>query len=467
MAVQRLHDQRVAAGACFVAATFLNIIDTTIVNVALPSISADLNVHLASTNAVVVSYLVVLAVTIPVGGWVGDRFGTKRAYVVSVAVFTLASALCGAAGSVGQLVVFRMLQAVGGGIQTPVAMAMLYRAYTPEARVRAARVLVLPTSIAPALGPLLGGALVDTLGWRWVFLVNVPVGVATIAFGLLFLAPGRQRRPGRFDLAGFVLAGLGLGLLTYAFSDAASSGWTKAPTALSLVAGAALLGALVVVELRRREPLVRLRLLALPHFANANGVAVLTVGAFSGLLFVGPLFLQRALGLSAFQSGLAMFPEAIGLLVGSQVGSRVYPRIGARRLMLIGCLGLCATSLGLASIVGPETDLWAFRAFTLLIGFSMIGIQLPNQAIAFGAVAQDDMGHASSLYNSLRRAGGALGVATLAAVLTGLGEGAAVPVSAYRTAFALAAAIAAAAALLTACGPADASHGAVVVAEAG
>ena len=209
MRVKRLHDQRVAAGACFVAAVFLNIIDTTIVNVALPAIGHDLDVPLTSTNAVVVSYLVALAIAIPVGGWLGDRFGPKRVYIASVGLFTLASALCGLAQSLDQLVLFRVLQGLGGGIQTPVAMALLYRAYTPSERVRAARVLVLPTSFAPALGPLVGGALVDTLGWRWVFLVNVPIGVATVVFASAFLASGRGVHPGRFDAAGFVLAGSG------------------------------------------------------------------------------------------------------------------------------------------------------------------------------------------------------------------------------------------------------------------
>ena len=237
MRVKRLHDQRVAAGACFVAAVFLNIIDTTIVNVALPAIGHDLDVPLTSTNAVVVSYLVALAIAIPVGGWLGDRFGPKRVYIASVGLFALASALCGLAQSLDQLVLFRVLQGLGGGIQTPVAMALLYRVYTPSERVRAARVLVLPTSFAPALGPLVGGALVDTLGWRWVFLVNVPIGVATVVFAGAFLASGRGVHPGRFDAVGFVLAGLGLGLVTYGLSGAPAGGWTSVPILASLVAG--------------------------------------------------------------------------------------------------------------------------------------------------------------------------------------------------------------------------------------
>jgi len=456
--VKRLHDQRVAAGACFVAAVFLNIIDTTIVNVALPAIGHDLDVPLTSTNAVVVSYLVALAIAIPVGGWLGDRFGPKRVYIASVGLFALASALCGLAQSLDQLVLFRVLQGLGGGIQTPVAMALLYRVYTPAERVRAARVLVLPTSFAPALGPLVGGALVDTLGWRWVFLVNVPIGVATVVFAGAFLASGRGVNPGGFDAVGFVLAGLGLGLVTYGLSGAPAGGWTSVPILASLVAGIVCLAALVVVELRLHEPLLRLRLFEVPHFANANVVVVLTVGTFSGLLFVGPLYLQRSLGLSAFQTGLVMFPEAIGLLIGSQLASRAYPRVGARRMMLAGCVGLTLTSLGFGVAAGAGANLWVFRLLALLTGFSMISTQLPNQAIAFGPVSHADMSHASALYNVTRRVGGAIGVAALAGVLAALAGPAVVPPSAYRAAFVVAGVMSAVAAVWAALGPADAKE---------
>ena len=445
-------------GACFVAAVFLNIIDTTIVNVALPAIGHDLDVPLTSTNAVVVSYLVALAIAIPVGGWLGDRFGPKRVYIASVGLFALASALCGLAQSLDQLVLFRVLQGLGGGIQTPVAMALLYRVYTPSERVRAARVLVLPTSIAPALGPLVGGALVDTLGWRWVFLVNVPIGVATVVFAGAFLASGRGVHPGRFDAVGFVLAGLGLGLVTYGLSGAPAGGWTSVPILASLVAGIVCLAALVVVELRLHEPLLRLRLFEVPHFANANVVVVLTVGTFSGLLFVGPLYLQRSLGLSAFQTGLVMFPEAIGLLIGSQLASRAYPRVGARRMMLAGCVGLTLTSLGFGVAAGAGANLWVFRLLALLTGFSMISTQLPNQAIAFGPVSHADMSHASALYNVTRRVGGAIGVAALAGVLAALAGPAVVPPSAYRAAFVVAGVMSAVAAVWAALGPADAKE---------
>jgi EmrB/QacA subfamily drug resistance transporter len=427
-------DQRVAVGVVFVTSVFMNIIDTTIVNVALPAISRSFNVHIASSGAVSVGYLVSLAVSIPAGGWLGDRFGTKRVFMWSLALFTVASVLCASSTSLLELVASRVLQGVGGGLLMPIATTMLFRAYTPSERVAAARVLVLPTSIAPALGPLLGGLLVDQLSWRWVFLVNIPVGVVALGFAALFVREHVEADPGRFDAAGFVLAGAGLGLLMFALSDGSAQGWSSASIVGALVLGAAATVLLIVIELRQLQPMLRLRLLAKPLFAQANAIVVLTLAAFSGLLYIGPLFLQQGLGLSAFQSGLTTFPEAIGLLIGSQLVSRAYPRLGPRRLVLAGCVGLTAVAWLLA-VAAHGGALWWFRALMLLTGFSMIAVQLPNQTVAFGQVTSRETGHASSLYNANRRFGAAVGVAALSSILAADAAGTSGSLHAYRVAF--------------------------------
>lgn len=437
-------DERVATGVAFTATTFISIIDTTIVNVALPSISRDFHVAIASVGTVSVGYLVSLAVAIPVGGWLGDRWGTKRMFCASLALFTAASVLCGVASDLPQLVAFRVLQGIGGGLLAPLGTTMLFRAYTPAERVRAARVLVLPTSVAPALGPLLGGALVDRLSWRWVFFVNVPVGIAVLVFAALFLRERVEPDEGRFDLAGFVLAATGLGLLMYALSEGSVRGWGSPEIGASLAVGLLLTVAFVAVELRARAPMLRLRLLAEPVFASANVVVLLSVAAFAGLLYATPLFLQQGLGLSAFQSGLSTFPEAIGLLAGSQLISRLYPRLGPRPILLVGALGLTATATTLA-LAGSGGQLWVVRALMLCTGFSMISIQLPNQTLAFTPIAASDTGHASSLYNANRRFGGALGVAALSSVLGAAAGSSGGSLGGYRLAFAVAGVFAAAA----------------------
>src|SRR5277367_4448202 len=266
---------KIAVSVVYVAAMFISIMDTSIVNVALPAIGRDFHVAPTAVDGISIAFLVSLAVFIPASGWLGDRFGGKRVLMTAIVIFTAASALCGAATSIGELVAFRVLQGVGGGMLAPVGMAMLYRVFPPEERVRAAAILTVPTTLAPALGPVLGGLLVTDLSWRWVFYVNVPLGAAAFAFGLLFLQQQKQDRPGRFDLAGFLLSGLGLGLLMYGVSEGPNLGWQKPEVLATIAAGLVLLAGMVVVELRSPAPMVDLRLLKNRLFRLGNGVMVL------------------------------------------------------------------------------------------------------------------------------------------------------------------------------------------------
>ncbi|MGH9029186.1 MAG: MFS transporter, partial [Acidimicrobiales bacterium] len=184
-----------------------------IVTVALPTLGRQFHTSSEAADGVVIAYLVSLAVFIPTSGWLGDRLGGRRVLLGSIVVFVASSALCGTATSLGGLVVFRVLQGVGGGLMTPVGMAMLWRVFPPAERVRASSILVIPTALAPAIGPVLGGLLVTDVSWRWVFYVNVPIGLLALAFGLVFLVDQRLDDAGSFDLAGFGFAGIGLGLL--------------------------------------------------------------------------------------------------------------------------------------------------------------------------------------------------------------------------------------------------------------
>src|SRR5690348_12686524 len=218
---------KISVSIVFVAAMFMSIMDGTIVNVALPTLSRQFNAPGTSIDAVVVGYLVSLAIIIPTSGWLGDRFGTKRIYLSALALFTLASALCGLATSLPMLIGFRILQGMGGGALTPVGTAILYRTFPPGERVQVSRILNIPTVFAPASGPVLGGLLIDKLSWHWVFYVNVPIGIAVFLFGLFFLEEHRESSSGSFDLAGFLLAGVGLALTMYALSEGPSYGWTS------------------------------------------------------------------------------------------------------------------------------------------------------------------------------------------------------------------------------------------------
>ena len=412
---------KIAVSVVFVAAMFMNIMDITIVNVALPTIGHDFSVRAASLDAVAIGYLVSLAVIIPASGWLGDRFGTRRILLLAIGIFTLASALCGLADSFGQLVAFRVLQGVGGGMLTPTGMAMLYRVFPPAERVRASSILIVPTAFAPALGPVLGGLLVTQLSWRWVFFVNVPIGLFALLFGILCLQEQRQEEPGSFDLRGFVLSGVGFAGVMYGISEGPSKGWGSALIISSIVVGAVLLVALVIQQRRAAEPLLDLGLFGERLFRSTTIVIFLATAGFLGTLYVVALFYQNGLGLSALQSGLSTFPEALGVMAGAQMVSRVlYPRFGPRRVMLAG-LGGVATFMVLMAFVGFSTSLWVPRLLMFGMGYWMAHCFVSSQAAAFAQITGARTGRASTLFNAQRQLGSAVGVAVLSSVIAAVG----------------------------------------------
>jgi EmrB/QacA subfamily drug resistance transporter len=424
---------KLVVGAVFVASMFLNIMDATVVNVALPTLSRYFAVPVASVSGVVTAYLVTLAVAMPVSGWVGDRFGARRVLLGAIGLFTAASALCGVATSLPELVAFRAVQGAGGGLLIPVGMAMMFRTYPPAERIRANRLLIVPTLLAPALGPVIGGVLVDGLSWRWIFYINLPVGVAALIFGALFLPHGSEHPPGPFDLPGFLLAGTGFPLFMFALSTGATSGWGAAPVLATGVAGLVLLALFVIVELRAAAPMLRLRIYANRLFRATNLQLTFAGAGFVGTLFLVPLLLQDGLGFSAVHSGLSTFPEAIGGMIGVQVTTRLYKRVGPRRLMIAGMCGTAVTIGGMA-FAGPGNAAWLIPVLMFFTGGSFGFAMAPSQAAALATVSAAETGHASTLLNTLRQAGGAAGVALLGTVLGATGASSA-DLAGYRLAF--------------------------------
>jgi EmrB/QacA subfamily drug resistance transporter len=417
-----LRNQKIVVGVVFVSAMFMNIMDITIVNVALPTIGRDFHIEPTAVDGVVIAYLVSLAVFIPASGWLGDRFGGKRVLLLAIVVFTLGSVLCGLAQNMTELVVFRVLQGAGGGMMAPVGMAMLYRVFPPAERVRAASIMTVGTTLAPAIGPVLGGFLVTDFSWRWVFFVNLPIGIVAVIFGALFLERTGSIDAGRFDVPGFVLGGAGLGLLMYGVSEGPLKSWSSTDVIASCVTGAVLLGVFVVVELRTTRPMVDLRLLSGRLFRSTNVVMFLAAAAFLGMLYLIPLYFQDARGLSALQSGLSTFPEAFGVMIGAQFASRlIYPRIGPRRHITGGLLGLVLCLLALTQIT-VTTNLWFIRALMFVLGWMMAQVMVPNQAASFAMITPESMGRASTFFNTMRQVGSATGVAVLSTVLIGVGS---------------------------------------------
>jgi len=433
---------------------FMAILDATIVNVALPTLGRHFGVPATSVDTVAIYYLVSLAVFIPASGWLGDRFGGKRVLLTAIVVFTGASALCGAAQSLTELEICRVVQGMGGGMLAPVGLAMLLRVFPPEDRIRMAGLLTIPTTFSPAVGPVLGGLLVTEVSWRWVFYVNVPIGAAALLFGFVFLHGATEPEPGRFDLTGFILAGAGLGALMYGVSEGPIRGWGTMPVLTAIAAGVVILLVLVRAELASDHPLIDLRLLGNRLFCSCSAVMVLASVAFLGSLYLVSLFYQDGRGLSALGSGLSTFPEAFGVMLGAQLASRVlYPWLGPRRHIAIGLAGVMVT-IALMALVGAQTSLWWMRLLMFVMGFMQGQIFVPSQGAAFATISRAATGRASTMFNAGRQLGGAVGVAALTTVVVGIGArhvvaGRTVPnLAAYHIAFLVAAAVDAAAVLV-------------------
>ncbi|MFC1400208.1 MULTISPECIES: DHA2 family efflux MFS transporter permease subunit [Streptacidiphilus] len=451
----RHFSQRVVVPVMFVATVFMVIVDGAITTVALPAIARQFQLAPARLDAVVVVYPVCVGVAVPASAWLGDRFGGKRLMLVSMALFSASSALCGAAGNLGTLVAFRALQGLAGGLLMPVAGALLYRTFSARERVRASRVLIFPQQIAPAVAPILGGVLVDGLSWRWVFYVNLPLGLAAVLFGLFFLDPHRPEQHGRgrrFDLPGLLLSAGGLAAMTYGICAGSDHGWTSPGIVLTLAAGAVLLTATVLVELRTADPILRLRLFHDRLFRDCSLISLVGLVPILGAMFLGPLFIQDALGGSAMDSGTSTFTEAFGVLLTVQVAGALYARIGPRAIIGGGLLGVAAV-LVLLSTCDLQTSLWTFRLYMFLLGVAMGAVFMPTTVASMSTISKADMAQASTLNTVVRQTAGALAPAVVTTLLvmggTGtVGSGGAGPsVATYQDAYLVLAAIAVVSAL--------------------
>jgi len=398
----------------YVSALFLDILDTTIVNVAIPSLGRELRTDAAEW--VVLGYTLSLAVWIPTSGWLGDRVGTKRTFMFALTAFTVGSLLCGLAQTIGQLIAFRVLQGVGGGMLAPVGIAMLFRAFPPAERARASTVVMIPTLLAPALGPVIGGYITRYFDWRWIFLVNVPIAIVALVFGAVYLREHRESSGQRLDVNGFLLSAAALALVVYALSEGPRAGWTSSLVLTTGLIGIACAIAAVMVELRVANPILDLRLLGNRMFRQCNVVSFFSSSSFLGVTFVMPIYLQNLRGMDPLASGLTTFPQAIGVMASSLIAGRLYATIGPRRLMSAGFFTAAASVL-LFTQLDVDSNLWMIRGMMLLRGFCMGFAFVPMQAASYATIQPSQNGRASSLFSTQRQVGVSFGVAVLASVL--------------------------------------------------
>jgi EmrB/QacA subfamily drug resistance transporter len=401
---------------CTIFGTFMTMLDSTIVNIALPTITNVFGVSVDQGQLVITSYMLALAVIMPATGFLSDTFGTKRLFLITMALFTGGSLLCGLAWSNTSLVAFRIIQGLGGGMMSPLGMTMLFKAVPLRERNTVMGIYGLPLILAPVLGPTIGGYLVEYVDWRVIFTLNVPIGIVGILLGSAWLRESERVRGLRFDWRGFLLSAIGFSALLLGLSDAESDGWTSPSILARFVIGSVCLLAWVWVELTDEQPLLELRLFKDRTFALAMLVNfVLTVGMFGGQLLV-PLFLQSFRGLGAAETGLITMTQALAMLPLMPLVGRLADRFGTRTILLVG-LPLVALSMWQFSGLTMTTSDTQLRLWLAARGVSMGLVMMPAMTAALNTVPVELTSRGSSLTNVMRQVFGSFGTAIFVTLL--------------------------------------------------
>jgi EmrB/QacA subfamily drug resistance transporter len=418
--------------------TVMSILDTTIVNVALATLSRDLHATISNVQWVVTGYMLALGSVIPVTGWAGRRFGAKQVYVASVVLFTLGSALCGLATSTTELILFRVLQGVGGGMIMPLGQQMMAEAAGPQRMGRVMSIAAVPVMLAPILGPTIGGAIVQNVSWRWIFYVNVPIGVLAVVAALRVLPRVAPRPTDRLDVPGLLLMATGVPLVIYGLAEIGSTGsFGSAKVLVSCLVGLALIGLFAVHALRARRPLLDLRLYRRPTFASASVAMFCLAGALFGAMILMPLYWQDVRHQSVIDAGLLMAPQGLGAALVMPLAGRLSDRFGGGPIALIGVLITAVGTIPFGLISAHSSIAWLSIVLFLRgtgIGFGF----MPAMTAAFASLERSELSDATPQLNVLQRVGGSLGTAVLAVVLQRALAGVhtvAGAASAYGTAF--------------------------------
>jgi len=397
---------------------FMTVLDTSIVNVAVPTIQTEFGGSATDIAWISTAYSLVLGVVVPTTAWLGDRVGLARLYMIGLAGFAIASALCGLSWSLPSLIGFRVLQAIPGALLPAITMTMVYRIVPKDKMGAAMGMYGIGVIVAPALGPTLGGYLVEFVNWRVIFYINVPIAVVGVTLALMFLPPFPRYPTFRFDVLGFLTAAGGLVCLLLATSEGGAWGWTSYPILGLFLASAVLLALFVVVELELEHPLLNLAVFRTWPFTNSLLIiAVQTVGMYSTLFYI-PVFVQSAMGLPALQSGLLVLPQALVMAAVAPISGRLYDRIGPRWLVFFGLL-IAAFAMHLMTGINLNTTKGEIIAWTCLRSLGMGMGMMSVTATGIGALDARLTNSGTALNNVSQRVSAALGLAALSAFLSG------------------------------------------------
>ncbi len=402
------------------AATFREILDTSVANVALPHIAGNLSATTEEATWVLTSYLVSNAIVLPITGWLGIQFGRKRLLTICISIFTAASVLCGMAPDLGFLIVARILQGIGGGALIPVSQAVLLESFPVEKRGVAMATFGMGVVVAPILGPTLGGWITDNYTWRWIFYINLPVGVFATLMTQAFVEDPpyiKHAKVERIDFAGFALLALWLGTLQVILDKGQQEDWFASLWIrwFAVVSAASFLG-FVLREVRTGHPIVNLRVLKNRNF-GAGVLMITTLGAvLYGTTAALPIFLQTLMGYPALESGLALSPRGIGAFVTTFVVGRLVGRVRNRLLITVGFSLLAGSSFWLGHL-NLQIGLWNVIWPSVLNGVGISFIFTPLTTAAVSHLRQDQIGNATGIYNLMRNLGGSFGIALVSTLL--------------------------------------------------
>ncbi len=416
---EKLFDRRlIQVSSVVILGIVMSILDTTIVNVALDTLARDFNSDLTTIQWVATGYLLALATVIPLTGWAAHRFGTKRLFIISITLFTLGSILCGFAWDAHSLIAFRVLQGFGGGMIMPVGMTILTQEAGPSKVGRMMGVIGVPMLLAPIAGPILGGWLVDDVSWRWIFFVNVPIGIIAVTLANRFLDRDEPSPGERLDWQGLLMLSPGLALIVYGLAETGpAGGFNDAAVLGPMIAGAVLVGAFLRHALRTADALIDVKLFKDKVLAFASTTSFILAMSFFGAMILMPLYYQVVRDLSALQAGLLVAPQGLGAAMMMPVSGKVTDKYGAGRIVPFGALILLAATFGLTQLAA-DTSYTEIVLLLFVMGLGMGATMMPTMSSAFITLKRDQVPRATSAINVLQRVGGSIGVAILSTYLT-------------------------------------------------
>ena len=414
----KLDREILVLGAVVVVGTIMAILDATIVNVAIPTLGREFHTSISTIQWVMTGYLLAFASVIPLTGWASERFGAKRIWIAALLLFMVGSVLAGSAWSVEALIGFRVLQGLGGGLLMPVGQTILAQAAGPQRIGRVMSVVGVPMLLGPVFGPVIGGAIVDQASWRWIFFVNLPVGMLAVLLALRLLPEAVPQLGRRLDLRGLVVLAPGLAIFVYGMSEAAGAGgFGSGRTIAGIAVGLALVGLFAVHALRRgADALIDVSLFARRGFAAAAGTNLFVGIALFGALILLPLYYQVVRGESPLATGLLLVPQGVGAAVAMPIAGRLTDEIGARAVIPAGVV-LALAGTAAYTQVGAHTSYLFLSGALFLIGLGLGSTIVPAMGVAYQSVPREAVPEATSSINVIQRIAGSVGTALLAVVL--------------------------------------------------